>query len=87
MFLIRLPVLPCAKAWGIFSCMCVSIMLTRGSTEGESKMTHEQAKIAADALREKGHHDLAETLETQAREKVYKDWWQNVYDNDMQDLY
>ena len=38
MFLIRLPVLPCAKAWGIFSCICVSIMLTKGSTEGESKM-------------------------------------------------
>mgnify|MGYP006908229528 FL=1 len=50
-------------------------------------MTQEQAQIAADALREKGHNDLADTLETQAREKVYKDWWQNVYDNDMQDLY
>lgn len=50
-------------------------------------MTQEQAKIAADALRKQGHHDLADTLETQAREKVYKDWWQNVYDNDQQDLY
>lgn len=50
-------------------------------------MTQEQAQIAADALREKGHYDLADTLETQAREKVYKDWWQNVYDNDQQDLY
>ena len=50
-------------------------------------MTQEQAQIAADALREKGHYDLADTLKTQAREKVYKDWWQNVYDNDMQDLY
>ena len=50
-------------------------------------MTQEQARIAADALRGKGHHDCADTLERQAREKVYKSWWQKVYDNDQQDLY
>lgn len=51
------------------------------------KMTPEQAKIAADALRKQGHHDMADTLEENARENVYKSWWQRVYDNDQQDLY
>jgi len=54
---------------------------------GETKMTQEQAYIAAEALREAGHHDIAEALVNNAREKVYKDWWQKVYDNDQQDLY
>ena len=50
-------------------------------------MTQEQAKIAADALREQGHYDLADTLETQAREQEYRNKWQYIYDNDQQDLY
>jgi len=50
-------------------------------------MTQEQAKIAADALREKGHYDLADTLERQAREQSFYDKWQYIYDNDLQDLY
>ena len=50
-------------------------------------MTTEQAQIAADALRKHGHHDLADTLETQAREKAYREKWQYIYDNDLQDLY
>jgi hypothetical protein len=52
-----------------------------------NQMTQEQAKIAADALREKGHYDLADTLETQAREQEYRNKWQYIFDNDLQDLY
>ena len=28
-----------------------------------------------------------EFTDTQAREKTYRDWWQDVYDRDQQDLY
>ena len=50
-------------------------------------MTVEQAEIAAAALREHGHDELADTLETQAREQAYREKWQYIYDNDLQDLY
>jgi hypothetical protein len=56
-------------------------------TQDNKTMTQEQAKIAADALRAEGHYDMADTLEEHVREGIYKNWWQNVYDNDQQDLY
>ncbi len=50
-------------------------------------MTVEQAEIAAYALREHGHDELADALETQAREQAYREKWQYIYENDLQDLY
>ena len=53
-------------------------------------MTEEQAEIAARALREAGHFEAADDVETAARverESAYTRKWQERWENDTWDLY
>lgn len=56
----------------------INTNIARYEAQNESELVQSAQKMVA---------DLTEMLETEKRETVYRNWWQNVYDNDQQDLY